>query len=161
MAIPKQIANKVLTNLDVAATKIERLAKSGKIEPRLASQLIRDVDSFADRFETAAFGKDSLQRRQAKVLQHDADEKYMATFNNPNKPIQVEADEGYMHKVDASARWDGIGTYDVDMTATVSERQEYAVVDQSPMSNGGKTVAQPSWKGGAKKHKASTKSWAD
>ena len=153
MSIPKQIANKVLSNLDVAASKIERLAKAGKIEPRLASQLIHDVDSFADRFEVAAYGRDSLNRRQAKVLKKDADEAYMSAFDNVNDIIKQDADEGYMKESGASAGWESIKNFDQDRSSTVSDRQEYAVVGQSPMSNGGKTVAQPSWHGGAKKHK--------
>lgn len=155
MAIPKQVANKVLSNLDLAASKIENLAKSGKIEPRLATQLIRDVDSFADKFEVAAFGRDSFARRQAKVLEHDADEHYMKTFDNPNKIIEQDPDEAYMKSSGPSARWDAIDNFPQDRTTTVSDRQEYSVVDQSPLSNGGRTERQPSWTGGAKKHKAS------
>lgn len=161
--IPKSIANKVLTNLDSAAQRIEMLARQGKINPRLAASMVRDLDSFADKFEVSAFGRENLQRRQAALLSGDADEKhYMSTYDNPNKVLKSDPDEGYMHTAGPSARWDAIGTYDVDRSSTVSKRQEYSVVDQSEWSNGGKTVAQPSWSGGAKKHKASgPKTWAD
>jgi hypothetical protein len=65
-----------------------------------------------------------------------------------------------MHKTDASARWDAIDNFDADKTDTVTSRNEFKVVGQSPLSNGGKTEKQPSWAGAAKTHKASTKTWS-
>ena len=161
--IPKNIANKVLSNLDTAAGRIEKLASAGKMDPRLASKLVRDLDSFADRFEVSAYGDESFRRRKATLISGDADEKhYMSTFDNVNAPLVTDKDEAYMHEVGASARWDGMGTYDVDRSSTVSNRTEYQVVGQSEWSNGGKSVAQPSTHGSLKKHKASTtKTWAD
>lgn len=161
--IPKNVANKVLSNLDSAASRLEQLAKEGKMDPRLASNMIHDLDAFADRFEVEAFGKDSFVRRQATLITGDADEKhYMKTFDNVNAPLVVAADEPYMHSTGPSARWDSVGTYDVDHSSAVSNRPEFAVVGQSEWSNGGKSVAQPSTPGGLKKHKASSeKTWAD
>lgn len=161
--IHKSIANKVLSNLDSAANRLEQLAKQGKISSRVATSLIRDLDGFADRFEVTAFGKDSFKRRVSTWMSGDKDEsQYMTTFDNTVKPLKVDADEPYMHTTGPSARWsDGIGTYDVDRSSTVMSRPEYNVVGQSEFSNGGKTVAQPSWPGAGKNHKASTKQWAD
>jgi hypothetical protein len=161
--IPKNVANKVLSNLDVAASRIEQLAKSGKMDARLASSLVRELDSFADRFEVSAFGKDSFKRRQATLLKGDADERqYMDTFDNTVKPLKVSADEPYMHESGASARWDSIPTFDADRSSVVMNRPEYAVVGQSEFSNGGRSEKQPSMTSSLKKHKASgPKTWAD
>ena len=161
--VPKNIANKVLSNLDSAASRLESLVREGKMDTRLASSLIRDIDAFADKFEVAAFGKDSFNRRKATLISGDDDEKkYMASFNNVNAPLVTMPWEKFMHESGPSARWDSIGTYDVDRSSTVSNRPEFAVVGQSEWSNGGKSVAQPSSPGALKKHKASTaKTWAD
>jgi len=113
----------------------------------MASSLIRAIDGFADRFEVAAFGKDNLQRRMAKVLKRDPDEKYMETFENVNKPLKTDADEEFMHKVGPSFNAKGIGTYDVDRSSTVSERDEYNVRDLSEWSD--PTKKQPSWAKGS------------
>jgi hypothetical protein len=162
MAIPKDTANKVLSNLDAAATRIEKLVAAGKLDGRVASSMLTQLDSFADRFEATAFGRESFLRRKAKVLQHDADEKYMATFENPVKPLHVEADETYMHNAGHGARWsEDIPTFDADRSSIVTDRPEFSVRDQSPLSNGGKTVKQPSWAGAGKKSTASAKTWAD
>jgi len=165
MSIQKKIANRVLTNLDHAAGKLEGLAKAGKIDPRLASTLIHELDAFADRFESKAYGQKNLEARKsklAKVIQKDKDEAYMDTFENPNKVVEGDDDEAYMHEVGPSARWDGIKTFDQDMTTTVSDRDEYAVQGLSEHSE--PTKKQPSWTGGPKKHKASApakpKTWA-
>lgn len=160
MPIPKEIANKVLSNLDTAATRIEKLVKSGKLDSRLASNLVRDIDAFADRFEVAAYGKDSFKRRQAKVLQHDADEKYMATFNEPNKRRQGDSDETWMDKNTAGVRWDSmVDNFDQDRTNAVAGRREYAPVGLNEYADPPKPSASAT--GGLKKHKASTKTWAD
>lgn len=160
MSIPKELANKVLTNLDTAASRIEKLAKAGKIDTRLASNLVRDIDAFADRFEVSAYGKDSLKRRQAKVLQHDADEKYMLGFNEPNKVLEGDSDEPWMNKNTAGVRWDSmVDNFDQDRTNAVAGRREYAPVGLNEYADAPKPSASAT--GGLKKHKASTKSWAD
>jgi len=160
MSIPKEIANKVLSNLDTAATRIEKLVKAGKLDTRLASNLVRDIDAFADRFEVAAYGKDSFKRRQAKVLKHDADEKFMATFNAPNKRHMGDADEKWMDENVAGARWDSmVDNFNQDRTTAVADRREYAPVGLNQYADA--PQRQPSATGPLKKHKASTKTWAD
>ena len=67
----------------------------------------------------------------------------MNTFDNPNKVIQSDKDEPYMHSIGPSFNAKGIGTYDVDRTSTVSERDEYAVRDLNEYAGG--TKKQPSW----------------
>ncbi len=160
MSIPKELANKVLSNLDTAATRIEKLAKAGKLDSRLASTLVRDIDAFADRFEVSAYGADSFKRRQAKVIQSEENENhYMKTFDAPNKRHSGDGDEGWMDKNVAGVRWDSmVDNFDQDRTSTVSERNEYQVVGLTEM---GEQKKQPTMHGGFKKHKASTKTWAD
>lgn len=143
MTIEKTAANRILTNLDSAASRLDALSKEGKIDPRLAASLVLEIDSFADRFESAAFGAASLQKRMAKVIKRDSDETFMDTFENTVKPIKTDPDEEYMHKVGPSFNSKGIGTYDVDPTSTVSERDEYNVRDLNEFADG--TKKQPSW----------------
>lgn len=163
MPIPKQVANKVLSNLDLAASRIEELAKNGKLDPRLASNLVRDIDTFADKFEVSAYGADSLKRRQAAVLHGDADERhYMNTFENTVKPLKTDGDEQYMHTTGHGARWaEDVPSFDADRSSVVANRPEYNVRGQSDVSNGGKTARQPSWSGAGRKSTASAKTWAD
>ena len=142
----KRLANRILTNLEHTATEIEKLAKSGRIDARMASNLVTTIDGFSDRFEAAAFGVESLHNRQAAVLQSDKDEPYMRTFDNPNKVLQSDKDEPYMHTAPASFNAKAIGTFDVDRTTTVSDRDEYQVRDLNQYAGG--TKKQPSWKGG-------------
>lgn len=142
----RQVANKILTNLDETAGRLDALAKGGKINPKVASQLVRAIDNFADRFQVAAFGEDNLKNHQAKVIKQDSDEPYMKTYDNPNKPIQTDPDEPYMHKVDKSFNSDAIDTYDADRSSTVTDRKEHDIRDVSEHSDG--TKPQPSWTGG-------------
>ncbi len=149
MPIEKKLANKVLASLDDAAGKIESLSKAGKVDPRLASALIRDIDGFADKFEASAFGAKNLDARKAKlakVLQKDKDEAFMDTFDNPNKVIESDADEEFLHKVGPSFNSKGINTFDQDQTTTVTDRDEHVVRDLSDLSDA--TKKQPSWSGG-------------
>lgn len=149
MTIEKKLANKVLSTLDEAAEKLETLAKAGKIDARLASSLIGEVDAFADKFEAAAFGAKNLESRKAKlakVLQKDKDEPYMDTFDNPIKPVQTDSDEEYMHKVGPSLHSKGMDTFDADRSSSVTERDEFQVRDLSELSDG--TKKQPSWSKG-------------
>lgn len=169
MTIEKNVANRILANLEKTADKVESLAKAGKLDPRVASQLVGQLDGFADKFQVAAFGPKSLEVQKAKVakvLQSDSDEKYMDTFDNPNKPLETDADEPYMHKTEAPFNGKAQPTFDQDRTTTVSERDEYNVRDVSEWADG--TKKQPSWsKGPAGKSTkqgstapASGKSWA-
>lgn len=169
----KQIVNKVLANLDDTATRIGALVKEGKMDARLASSIVRDIDAFADKFEIAAFGQESFnarraKMRQAKVIEHDPDEKYMETFQNTVKPLETDPDEGYMHKMDASFNGKAQDTYDMDRSSTVSERDEYQVRDLNEYPPG--TKKQPSWprgpagkstkQGATAPRTASIKTWA-
>jgi hypothetical protein len=145
----KRIANQILTNLDGTADLVEKLVKDKHLHPKLGAELTRNLDAFADRFQIAAFGKESLEAWKAKVArvdQRDPDEPYMETFQNPQKPIEVEADEPYMHKTEKSFNCDSIPTYDSDDTSQVTDRKEYDIRDVSELSDG--TKPQPSWTGG-------------
>ena len=145
----KQLANKILSNLDETANLIDKLAKDGKLDPKVAAELNGNIDSFSDRFQVAAFGQKSLagwKSKVGKVLQQDSDEPYMKTFENPQKPIQTDADEPYMHRTEKSFNCDSIPTYDSDDTSGVTDRKEHAVRDLSELSD--PTKQQPSWTSG-------------
>jgi hypothetical protein len=143
MNMNKRLANQILTNLEHAATEVEQLAENGHIDAKTASELVSAIDGFSDRFEVAAFGADSFRRRQARVLQSDKDEPYMSTFDNPNSVLQSDKDEPYMHGVSESFNSKAIGTFDVDRSSTVTDRDEYQVRDLNPHAGG--TKKQPSW----------------
>lgn len=142
----KKLANRVLSTLDKTAKDLESLVEEKKIDPKVASQMIKNIDTFADRFEVAAFGEKNLVTRKAKVLQRDPDEKFMETFDNPQKPIKTDPDEPYMH--DTGPTWSGKGmkTYDSDDTSQVIDRKEYNVRDVSEWADG--TKKQPTWESG-------------
>jgi hypothetical protein len=148
----KQIANRVLHTLDSTAEQLDGLAKAGKIDPRLASAINRDIDTFADKFEIAVFGKENLQKRasrliQAKVVQRDSDEEYMKTFENPIKPITTDTDEPYMHKAPHGYNsTKDMETYDADISSSVADRDEFQVRDLNEYAGG--TKKQPSWEKG-------------
>ena len=108
--------------------------------------MIQDIDSFADKFQVAVFGPESLKRHQAKVLKSDPDEPYMKTFDNTVEPHQTDSDEGFMHRVDQSFNADAIDTFDADRSSTVSDRKEYDVRGLSEWADA--TKPQPSWHGG-------------
>jgi hypothetical protein len=161
----KQLANQILSKLDETANLLDKVAKSGKLDPKLAAELTQNIDSFADRFQVATFGDKSLtawKSKVGKVLQCDSDEKhYMNTFENPQKPIEVEADEPYMHRTEKSFNCDSIPTYDSDDTSQVTDRKESDVRDLSEWSDG--TKPQPSWtggRGGKSTRQGSEKKWA-
>lgn len=150
MPINKKIAAQVLDTLDSTGNEMERLAKAGFIDPRVASELIHLIDTSSDRIQTAAFGEkglESYKAKIAKVIKQDSDEPYMKTFENVNAPEKVEADEPYMHKTEPSFNSKSIPTFDQDNSATVSERSEYDVRDLSDWTD--KTTKQPSWPGGS------------
>jgi hypothetical protein len=94
--------NTILAHLDVAAGEIQANHEALGISFDTAKEIVNNLDKTADELEVRAYGQDSLERRQvkllkeAKVLQRDADEPYMATFENPQKPVQTDADEPYM-----------------------------------------------------------------
>lgn len=142
----KQLANKILSTLDDTANKIDQLSKTGKLDRKLASEIVNNIDSFSDKFQVYAFGPESLIKHKAKVaevIQRDSDEKYMDTFDNVQKVIKSDADEKYMHHTGPTFHGKGIGTYDTDDSSQVRNRDEYQVRDLSEYAD--KTTKQPSW----------------
>jgi len=148
--INKKIAAQVLDTLDNTGNVLEGLAKSGHLDPKVASELIHHIDTSADRIQIAAFGEkgfEAYKAKVAKVIKQDSDEPYMKTFDNVNAPEKVEADEPYMHKTEPSFNSKSIPTFDQDASSTVSDRNEYDVRDLSEWTD--KTKKQPSWPGGS------------
>lgn len=143
----KNQAEQILDTLDRTATQIDALAKSGKLDPRVAAALTKELDSFSDRYHIAAFGEEHFRAHQAKVLKRDSDEPYMDTFNNVQKPVKTDSDEPYMHKAPGGYNSKDIPTYDDDRSSSVSNRDEYDVRDLSEWSE--KTKKQPTWPGGS------------
>ena len=98
----KQDADRILVRLDKMATAIQEHHEKFGMSFAVAKSLVNDLDQTADEIEKAAFGPESFQTRQievmkaAKVIEHDADEGYMSTFDAPMAPKQTDADEGYM-----------------------------------------------------------------
>lgn len=160
----KEIAGKALSCLDDTASYLEKLVKAKKIDPKLASRLVSELDSFADRLQVATFGEESLRNYQAKVIRQDKDESYMKTFDNPNKVLKSDPDETYMHKTGPSFNGKSVDTFDCDQSSAVADRPEYNVRDESEYGDG--TKKQPSWKSGPagkstrQGSKQPSKSWA-
>lgn len=102
--IASQDADRLLTRLDRLAATVQAKYASWGMPFEAAKEIVNAIDKTADEVEVTAFGRQSLARRQeevmggktARVIQRDADEKYMDTFKNPMQPRQVEADEPYM-----------------------------------------------------------------
>ena len=162
----KQAASTILSRLDTTANEVEALRDQGHINPREATELLRNIDGFSDKLEKATYGEKSLAARQAKVLKRDSDEPWMDTFENPQKPIETDPDEPYMHTAPGGFNSKDIPTYDSDDTYGVTERDEFAVRDLSEHAD--PTKQQPSWsRGPAGKstkqgatRQASAKTWA-
>lgn len=101
MTMPKfaaEVANGALTRLDKIAASIQSNYEAWGMPFDTAKAIVNDLDRTADDIEVSAFGKESFIRRQAEVIQKEGDEGYMATFENPMAPVQVEADEPYMRQ---------------------------------------------------------------
>jgi len=92
----KQAANNVLGRIDRLAGHIQTNHAKLGMSFDDAKGLVNELDKTADEVELLAFGEESLQRRQAEVIQRDSDEPYMDTFNAPTAPVQTDADEPYM-----------------------------------------------------------------
>lgn len=157
----KRLANELLGALDRTANDLTALAKSGKVNPETVKEVIGNIDSFSDKLEITAFGRQAFENRRAKVIKQDADEPYMKTFENPQEPIITESDEPYMH--DTGPTWSGPGvkTFDSDDTTQVTDRPEHQVRDLSEWTD--KTKQQPSWSGGSagkSTRQGSSKTWA-
>lgn len=159
----KKIASQILTKLDSTAKAVEELRDAGAVGSREAGELLHNIDSFADRFQVAHFGESSFRDFQAKVIERDSDEPWMETFQNPQKPIEVDPDEPYMHETGKSFNCDSIKTYDSDDTSGVTDRKEFTVRDLSEHADPVKQ--QPSWTSGpagksTKQGSAAPKTWA-
>lgn len=95
-------ASDLLGRLDRIAAEVQKRYASWGMKMPEAKALVNGLDKLADDLESHFFGGDSLLRRQvellkhAKVIQKDADEPYMDTFNAPMAPLQTDADEPYM-----------------------------------------------------------------
>lgn len=92
-------ASKILARLDRVAQVIQDNHEKWGMNFEAAKAVVNEIDKVADRVELNAYGADHMLKRQvhvlrqAKVLQEDADEGYMDTFNAPTAPIQTDADE--------------------------------------------------------------------
>jgi hypothetical protein len=129
MTIDKKLAGKILARTDRSAGELDRLKNEGKIDAKLASKLIHDLDSFADRLQIAAYGEASFKAHQAKVLKKDSDEKFMDTFDNPQKVIEGDADEEFMHKSG------DIETFDSDDTTQVTDKFRSSKAKPTPVAS--------------------------
>jgi hypothetical protein len=147
----KQLANQVLATLENTANAIDGLRKARKIDPKVASSLVRDIDAFTDKFHVAAFGAAAhaaYRTKMAKVLQSDKDEPYMKTYDGPSKVISGEKDEPYM------------GTYDTDRTMTVTDRVEPKKPRELNQYAGGRSASEKTWAPTSRRASAPEKTWA-
>lgn len=162
--ISKETARRILASLDRTGGDIEALVGKGIIAKEAGQEMVRQIDSFADRLQVAAYGQESFEAYKAKVgkvIKKDPDEKYMDTFENVQKPLKTDPDEKYMHHADGGYTSKGIDTYDSDDSSQVQERDEYDVRDLSEWTE--KTQKQPSWPGGSSgksTKQGSEKTWA-
>ncbi len=128
----KNFVNKVLTALDRTAEKITKIASMSN--PEVSNTLmgvVNELDSYADKFQVAAYGKESFRAHQAKVICRNSDEPYMDTFENPNKLIESGTSGEYMKE------------FDTDNSSAVTNRDEHHIRDLSEFSGG--TKKQPTW----------------
>ncbi len=163
----KETASRVLTALDKTGNDVQDLIERGYLSKEAGSEILRIVDTTADKIQVAAYGQeafDAYRRQQmAKVIKRDSDEKFMETFENPQKVIQSDADEPYMHKAPGGFNSKDVPTFDDDISSSVSNRDEFEVRDLSEHAN--KTTKQPSWPGGSsgkstKQGSSKDKTWA-
>lgn len=84
----KRTAKYYTERLDKIANEIRELVQAGKLEPKVGFQLEFALDQVSD--ELDSHGK------QAKALEHDADEKYMGDFGKDPATKEQDADEKYM-----------------------------------------------------------------
>lgn len=85
----------VLGRLDKVAETIQTNFEEWGMPFEQAKEMVNQIDSAADAVETMTFGEQSLHTRQAEVIQREADEPYMATFEK-GTVLQSDADEPYM-----------------------------------------------------------------
>lgn len=97
----------ILGRLDKVAAEIQTNHEQWGVPFDTAREVVNNLDKVADKIESAAFGDDSMLKRQAEVLselrkknaqviQRDADEKYMDSFVVDQGVVQADADEPYM-----------------------------------------------------------------
>jgi hypothetical protein len=98
----KKLVDAALTRLDGLANGIQAKFACMGLDEASAKAVVNGLDKAADAIESAFYGTDSLVERQvealkqAKVLQRESDEPYMATFDSPMAVHQQESDEPYM-----------------------------------------------------------------
>ena len=92
-------ASEILGRLDRIASTIQANHGEWGMPFEQAKTLVNQIDQVADAVEVMSFGEQSLQTRQrevmAQVIQQDADEPYMGTFER-GTVVQSDADEPYM-----------------------------------------------------------------
>jgi hypothetical protein len=96
----------ILGRLDKVAGEIQANHEQWGVPFDTAREVVNNLDKVADKIEQAAFGEDSMIKRQAEVLnelkknaqviQRDSDEKYMDSFVTDQGVVQADADEPYM-----------------------------------------------------------------
>lgn len=116
MKLKAEVAELALTRMDRIASDIENGYKAWGMPEEIAKQMVQALDKTADDIEKSSFGDASFRFRQAEflfgeqeavrmfgfrprkaqVIQRDQDETFMKTFDNPQAPIQTEADEPFM-----------------------------------------------------------------
>jgi hypothetical protein len=145
----KRLAGSILSRLEKAADELQSHLASEELSPAAKADLksiVGHIDQLSDKVEVTAFGEESFKKRQAKVLEKDSDEKYMDTFDNPQKVIESDPDEPYMHDTGPTFQGKGVKTFDSDDTSQVTDRDEYAVRELNEWASG--TKKQPSWSKG-------------
>lgn len=122
----KKAVNNTLSRLDKVAGDIMASYQEWGLTKDAARQLVNHIDRTADTIEVAAYGAESLARRQvgvlkqAKVFQQDADEPYMKAFQVDQGVVQQDADEPYMSAYNddqSSAVREGVSTSGRPLTA--------------------------------------------
>lgn len=88
--------NSLLLGFDTIARHIEENGNRIGLRAASAASAVKSLDMIADALESELFGPANLAARKAKVLQKDSDESYVATFDAPMAPHQVDGDEPYM-----------------------------------------------------------------
>ncbi len=94
----EQIAavDSLLLGFDTIAQFIEQNSNMMGLKTATAKAALKSLDMVADVLESELLGPQNLAKRKAQVLQQDADESYMGTFDAPMAPHQVDGDEPYM-----------------------------------------------------------------
>ena len=85
-----QDAEALLARIDKMASGIQANYESWGMPFDVAKAIVNDLDKTADAIELAAFGKESFTRRQAEVIQREADEPYMKAYGNPDQSSVVQ-----------------------------------------------------------------------